>query len=227
MPVDRVLAGALLLHLLQPIAVAQQLEVLPRREQQRRATRKTPISDERHISRCRSRSTSRTIGLLRTSFLIAYSKVSAVMSAPPVLTAWLPATSRCARVDSVRSRPRSAPAAAWSACVIASRRLQRPQRVLHDAVLERVERDHHQPSGWREPAGRVREKAVEPLELAIDPDADRLERPRRRVDARVALARDRPPHDVGQPARRLDAPRAPASTIARATRRAWRSSPNS
>ena len=33
-PVDRLFAGALLLHLLEPIAVAQQLEVLPRREQQ-------------------------------------------------------------------------------------------------------------------------------------------------------------------------------------------------
>ena len=59
-----------------------------------------------------------------------------------------------------------------------------------------------------EPAGRVREEPVEPVELAIHPDADRLERPRRRIDSRVALPRDRLPDDLRQTARRLDAPSA-------------------
>src|SRR5438093_13521449 len=42
-------------------------------------TKKRPSPTERHISRCRSRSISRTMGLFRTSFLIAYSNVSAVI----------------------------------------------------------------------------------------------------------------------------------------------------
>ena len=62
------------------------------------------------------------------------------------------------------------------------------------------------PAGASRSAARVR-NAVEPLELAVHPDADRLERPRRRIDPRVALARNRSPDDVRQAARRLDAPR--------------------
>ena len=40
------------------------------------ATRKPAMPTDFHSSRCRASSTSRTIGLLRTSFLIAYSKAS-------------------------------------------------------------------------------------------------------------------------------------------------------
>ena len=90
-----------------------------------------------------------------------------------------------------------------------------------------MERDHHQAPGRREPAGGARQEPVEVFELAIDPDANRLKRPRRRIDARIPLR--------GTAFRTMSASRPvvsirrvrPASTIARATRRAWRSSPNS
>ena len=86
-----------------------------------------------------------------------------------------------------------------------ARRLQRAERVLHHAILERVERQHHQPSSRRQPRRRSHEKTVQPLQFLVDPDSDRLERSRRRIDARVPLARNGPPHDVSQLPRRLDA----------------------
>ena len=42
----------------------------------------------------------------------------------------------------------------------------------------------------QQPARRLRQERVELLELAIDPDAQRLERPRRRIDALIAAMRD-------------------------------------
>ena len=63
--------AALALQLLDLIAVAEQLEVLPRRdEQDQHEEAATPTHF--HSSRCRASSTSRTMGLLRTSFLMAY-----------------------------------------------------------------------------------------------------------------------------------------------------------
>ena len=74
MAVDFFLRRPLPLHPLDLVAVAQQLEVLPGREQQDDDQEHAPIPTDRHSCRCRASSTSRTIGLLRTSFLIAYSK---------------------------------------------------------------------------------------------------------------------------------------------------------
>src|SRR5215510_12883403 len=72
-----------------------------------------------------------------------------------------------------------------------------------------MERDHHQTSTRPQPFRDASEKGIEPFELTIDPNPDRLKRPRRRVDPRIALARDRSPYHVRQPARRLDAACAP------------------
>ena len=73
----------------------------------------------------------------------------------------------------------------------------------------------------------VGQERVQPVELAVDPDAQRLERPRRRVDALIAARRNRAPDDLGELRRwsRSAAETAPA-TMARAMRREWRSSPN-
>src|SRR5262245_35962368 len=65
-------------------------------------------------------------------------------------------------------------------------------------------RDHRHPPPVRQPPRRCAEEAVEPLELAVDPDANRLKRPRRRIDSRVPLARNRPPYDLGELPSRLD-----------------------
>ena len=72
-----------------------------------------------------------------------------------------------------------------------------------------------------QPARRRAEERVEAFELAIDPDPQRLERARRRIDALVAAPRNRPPDDAARAGRSSstgDALRAPA-TIARAMRR--------
>ena len=60
-----------------------------------------------------------------------------------------------------------------------------------------------------QPAGGRLEKAIEPFELAVHPDAQRLERARRRIDAHVAAARNGAPHDRRQPAGGLDRRLAP------------------
>ena len=79
MPIDLYLGRVFALHLLELVSVSQQLEVLPRPEQQDGDEKQPDSAAVRHISRCRSRSTSRTMGLLRMSFLMAYSNVSPVM----------------------------------------------------------------------------------------------------------------------------------------------------
>jgi hypothetical protein len=70
--------------------------------------------------------------------------------------------------------------------------------VLHDPVLERVKRNHRQPgAGAQQPGGRD-EKFVEAVELAVDPDPERLKSSRRRIDSLITLARNRAPHDLRQ-----------------------------
>ena len=49
-----------------------------------------------------------------------------------------------------------------------------------------------------------RRNSVQAVELAVDPDADGLERPRCGIDSRVAAARHRAARDVGQPPGGLD-----------------------
>src|SRR5207248_2426185 len=46
-----------------------------------------------------------------------------------------------------------------------SRLLEASKRVLHDPVLERMERDDHEPRACAQPAGRRREKTIQPLQL--------------------------------------------------------------
>ena len=190
---DLLLRGALPLHLLDPVAVAQQLEVLPRGEQQHEHEDSRPRRPTSTARAGAASSTSRTIGLLRTSFLMAYSKVR--HAAPPVSPAPTPpapprAASRCAPAGCAALRRRPARSASSSAPRTgASRRCaERAQRVLHDPVLERVKRDHDEPrAGAQPPRGRLEER-VEPVELAVHPDAQRLERARRRIDPLIARA---------------------------------------
>ena len=75
---------------------------------------------------------------------------------------------------------------------------QRPEGVLHDPILERVERDDHQPRPGAQPRrGRLQE-AIELVQLAVHPDPQRLERPRGRIDPAAARARHGPPDDRRQ-----------------------------
>src|SRR6185436_5271827 len=78
--------------------------------------------------------------------------------------------------------------------------LQRAQRVLDDAVFERVKGDHDQAPAGPQPAGGRFDEAVEPVELTVHPDAQRLKRARRRIDALVAAARQRAADDGGETA---------------------------
>ena len=105
-----------------------------------------------HSSRCRASSTSRTIGLLRTSFLIAYSNASAMVYASLSAARSFALRARGLRCTSsssgderlLRQHLHARP----------SRCCERAQRVLDDAVLERVKRDHDQPRAGAQPARR-------------------------------------------------------------------------
>src|SRR5688572_7620898 len=148
-------------------------------------------------SRCRVSSTSRTIGLLRTSFLMAYSKASAMLFPGGNGDAFGHAELRAARprvpLDLFLGRHDRLLGQHPHADVAGL--LEGPERVLHDAVFERVKRDHDQTGAVPEPAHRRLEKPVETLELAVHPDAQRPKHPRRGVDARMAAPWNRTPHD--------------------------------
>src|SRR4051794_29281634 len=120
-------------------------------------TSSTPTEAERHISRTRASSTSRTIGLFRTSFLIAYSKASIV---PPVRRRLSP-LQLFRREQLLRRQPReraklraSRPRVPLALFVCRDERLLRQHLharallgegthgVLHNPVLERVEGNH-------------------------------------------------------------------------------------
>src|SRR5687767_15045155 len=113
----------------------------------RTTTRKTLTPTERHISRWRSRSTSRTIGLFRTSFLMAHSNDSPLMSIPRTATSGAPdppcglrrpfdgTQLGAARADiafNFRRRRYHRPFRPDRDVPV---RLQRPEGVLHDAIL--------------------------------------------------------------------------------------------
>src|SRR5687767_9127735 len=74
-------------------------------------------------------------------------------------------------------------------------RRQRPQRVLDDAILERVKRNRHQASADLEVARRRSQELVDVVKLTVHPDAKRLKRARRRIDPRISLPWDGPSHD--------------------------------
>src|SRR5688572_17095487 len=189
-------------------------------------TRKTLKPTERHISRWRSRSTSRTIGLFRTSFLIAHSNDS-LMSIPRRAGNCQLSSSKFQvgtylLVDTwdlhLLHGPQLGTAGAGIALDFGRCRdhrsfgpdrdpplgLQRAERVLHDPILERVERDHRHAAAVVETVHGPPEKAVEPFKFPVHPDADRLKRARRRIDPRIPLARNRPADHVREPARRGD-----------------------
>jgi hypothetical protein len=76
--------------------------------------------------------------------------------------------------------------------------------VLDDAILERVKRDHHQARPDRQAVRHSRQKCVDVVELAVHPDAERLERARRRIDPRESAPRHCSSHDRRQLRSRLE-----------------------
>src|SRR5690606_25723247 len=81
---------------------------------------------------------------------------------------------------------------------------------LDDAVLERMEADDDEPPAGREQLLGLTKPGLERVELAIDRDADRLERARRRMDLRLAAARGAGDHvrELGRGRERRLSPRA-------------------
>ena len=65
-----------------------------------------------------------------------------------------------------------------------------------------MKRDHDQPRAGPQPSRRPLEKAIEAFELVINPDAQRLKRARRRVDAGVPPPWDRAADDRREAERR-------------------------
>ena len=184
LPADFFLGRALALQLFDLIAVPQQLEVLPGREQKARATRKPATPTDFQSSRCRVSSISRTIGLLRTSFLIAYSNGFSHGQA----SSFPPRASFALRARGLRCTSFSSGMSGFfvSTLISASLRSRRAQRVLHDPILERMKRDDREPRAGAQPRDGGLEEAIEAVELAVDPDPERLKRPRRGIDAHVA-----------------------------------------
>ena len=84
--------------------------------------------------------------------------------------------------------------------------MQRPQRVLDDAILERVERDDDQARAGAQPLRRRRDEAIQIVELAVHPDPQRLKGARRRIDARRPAPGNRPADDGRQAACRVHRP---------------------
>ena len=82
-----------------------------------------------------------------------------------------------------------------------------PQEVLHFPIFQRVKRHHHQAAARRQQPFSGNQPAVELSEFIVDPDAQRLERPCRRVQP-VGTART-DLNDIGELQRiengRLDA----------------------
>src|SRR5262245_50826244 len=58
--------------------------------------------------------------------------------------------------------------------------------------------DDGEPRAGPQPRDRNLEKTIEAVELAVDPDPERLKRPRRGIDAGVATPWNRAPHDGGK-----------------------------
>src|SRR5262249_55413333 len=58
--------------------------------------------------------------------------------------------------------------------------------------------DDGEPRAGAQPRDGDLEKAIEAVELAVDPDPERLKRPRRGIDAGVAAPWNRAPHDRGE-----------------------------
>ena len=153
-PVDLVLAGALLLHLLEPVAVRQQLEVLPRREQQHRDEEDADAHRAPHLA-------------MALAIDLPDDRVVADVFLDRVFECFGRHVARLSRRPLGRPQLRAPRARVPFDLGLRrhdrplgpdrdrARRLQRAQRVLHDAILERVKRDHHQPPARREPRDRA------------------------------------------------------------------------
>ncbi len=155
------------------------------------------------------------------------------------------AAARCGRADCAAPRPR--PGAARGG--VSSRHSGRPpagpqprrivprggrrpaggggEEPLHQPVLQRMERDHHEPSARRQQRRGLRQPALDLAQLVVHPDAQRLEAARRRVDA-GAIGRHHAADDGGERARwSRSAPRAAPPRWRARCARARRSSPSS
>src|SRR5437899_5405843 len=81
------------------------------------------------------------------------------------------------------------------------------EELLDDPILERMERDHHDPPTGAEDAHGRRESVLEVRELVVDRDAESLEDARRGVDAARPprlYAGDETAEIVGRLERRFD-----------------------
>src|SRR5262245_30359607 len=78
------------------------------------------------------------------------------------------------------------------------------EEALNDAILERMEGNHHKPAtSPQQPLGGGK-TLCELLELLVDVKTKRLEGARRRVLGFATLAAEHPCHDVGELLRSLD-----------------------
>ena len=101
-----------------------------------------------------------------------------------------------------------------------------PQKILDPPIFERMERHDCEPAArHQQPLGRA-EPAIELAELVVDRDAQRLKGAGRRIEARLGSGTAARTIWASSRVRRIGAA-AGAATIARAIRRAKRSSPNS
>mgnify|MGYP003694747475 CR=1 FL=1 len=188
------------------------------RAESRRARR--PRRPTASISRTRASSTSRTIGLLRMSFLIG---VLEGFHRSPALQAAMsrtsPRSSRCgprvaielglARQSPASSSARASPCPRGPAPRIVCLTMRDPR--ASESVITA------EPPVAGEPRGGVLHEAIESVQLAVHPDPERLERARRRIDPLPPSRRHRAPHQRCQLARRSRS--AARATSVRAMRR--------
>ena len=208
-------------------AAAARSAATPRTAARARGSRPTPT--DFHSSRCRASSTSRTIGLLRTSFLMAYSKGSAMVASASRQSSRSAARSFALRARGLRRTSSSPGTTGFFVSTLSAASpllLERAQRVLHDAVLERVERDDDEPRARRAAAARPSRESDRARRARGSPrcaapgtsaSPDRSACSRARGTARRTIAASRPVVSIGASRR--------AATIARAMRREKRSSP--
>src|SRR5580700_168921 len=113
-----------------------------------------------HSSRCRVSSISRTIGLLRTSFLMAYSNASGMRHRYSFCRAELRAARARVSVDLGPCRPDRLPRQDPDPDVAAV--LERSKGVLDDPILERMKTDDHEPRALPQTPRRRFDEPIEP-----------------------------------------------------------------
>ena len=201
---DLLLAGPL--HLLDTVAVSQQLEVLPGRADQQRQDDRADPRPAPQVA------VARVVDLaddLVVPDVLADRVIEGFHHAPPAAAA-------CARRSAARSlalrarglRPISSSPGTTGRFVStrtsAVGALQGAEGVFHDPVLERVEADHDHAPAVAQPIDDAAQKRLEPVQLAVHPDAQRLERARGGIDPLPATARHGAADDLRQLAGRGD-----------------------